>query len=121
MQLLSFIQKFALLAARLKWLVWVLAALSLVCFAYLVLAADPELDPFILPSMVALGWAICLLGIASNFREVPQRPEPGTRFFRRIRMRISYGIAWFWAAVFVLCSLILVYLSIRSVSLIFLG
>lgn len=115
MKLLSLIQKVAVVAKRLQVLVWMLAAGALLGFFYLVFAEDSSLDLFILPCAVALGWSICLQGIASSFREVPQLPEEGERFFRRVRMRIAYGIAWFWAAIFFLSSLILIYMSIRSV------
>lgn len=115
MSLLTFIQKIALLTDKLKWVVWAMAVSALAVFSWLILAAEPGLDPFILPTAVAFGWAICLLGIASNFQQIPQKPDSEAGFFRRVRMRISYGIAWFWAAVFVLCSLILFYMSIRSV------
>ena len=96
-------------------MVWALLVLSVVLFFTLVFQVNPDLDPYLMPSVVLLGWSICLLGISSNFRVIPQLPEEGTPFFRRVAMRIRYRIVWFWAVIFLLCSLILIYLSLRSV------
>lgn len=114
MQLLNRIHQLAKIAEKLRLLVWALGVLSLGFFCYIIFS-EAELDTFLLPSVVALGWSICLLGIASNFQEIPQRPDQGKGFFRRIVLRVRYGVAWFWAAFFAVCTLILVYMSLRSI------
>ncbi len=121
MSLLGLIQGIARTASSARFLVWGLAVCAVGGFSYIILAGDPRLDTYLLPCMVALGWAICLLGIAANFCEVPQKPEPGYGFVRRLKMQITYVIAWFWALVFLLCSCILLYLTLRSISLVFMG
>lgn len=115
MKLLNLIQSIARSAYKFRVLNWGLSLLSVVLFFYFILQGTAEADRYLLPTMVLLGWSICLLGISSNFREVPQKPVAGTRLFRRIAMNFRYRLAWFWAAVFLLSSLILIYLSIRSV------
>lgn len=115
MQLLNRVQKVAEVAHRLQLGIWALGFLSFAFFAYIIFASRADLDGLILPSAVAFGWSICLLGIASSFREIPEHPKQIKGFFRRIGFRIKYGIAWFWAAIFSLCTLILIYMSVRSI------
>ena len=60
-----------------------------------------------------------LLGISSNFRTIPQQSNQVKGFFRRIGTRFRYGFAWFWAALFLVCCVILIYISIRSIFILF--
>ena len=84
-------------------------------FLYLVFQNDPEMDKYFLPVAVCCAWVVCLMGIASYFRLVPDWPEGKVGFFLRIKIKFHRGIAWFWAISFSLCSIILFYLSVRSI------
>lgn len=84
-------------------------------FLYLIFQNDPEMDKFFLPVAVCAAWVVCLMGIASYFRLVPDLPETKVGFFLRIKIKFHRAIAWFWAVCFTLCSVILLYMSLRSI------
>lgn len=115
MQILSLIQSIARIAYKIRVFIWALAAASLIGFFYVILKSEASLDTYLMPMVVLFGWSICLLGIGGSFREVPELPDKSIGFFQRIAMRFRYRIAWFWALFFLICTLILLYMSIRSV------
>ena len=94
-----------------------LAFLSLFCFIFITLSGDKTLDVYLFPSVTSFGWSICLYGIADAFRSVPEGIKEGDGFLIRFKKRIRMSIVWLWSVGFMICTLLLVYLSIKSVSM----
>ena len=95
----------------------VMALLSLFAFIYVALSRDTSLDVYLFPSVVAFGWSVCLYGIIDVFQTTPGKVVAGDRFFTRLKKRIRRSIAWVWSVGFLLCTVLLFYLSYKSVSL----
>ncbi|MCG8315271.1 MAG: hypothetical protein MI976_18830 [Pseudomonadales bacterium] len=100
-----------------RFLFVVIAFFSLFGFLYIALSKDQSLDLYLFPSLVSFGWCICLFGIADVFMSVPEEVKEGDGFFLRIKKRIRRSIAWVWSYGFMACTVLLVYLSYKSVSL----
>jgi hypothetical protein len=116
--MLKFAQKFALFVYPLRYLLIVLGALLLGGFAYVIFLSNPEQDKYLLPISVCFAWVVCLLGVSSYFRLVPEIPAEKLGIFARFKLKLSRAVAWFWAWCFCFFSVILVYLSIRSLTLV---
>lgn len=93
------------------------AFLSLFCFLYVVMGNDKSLDVYLFPSVAAFGWSVCLFGVADVFRSVPEGIKEGDGFILRFKKRIRRSIAWVWSIGFMVCTLLLVYLSYKSVGM----
>ena len=100
-----------------RFLFIVIAFFCLFAFLYIVLSSEPYLDPYLYPSVVSFGWSVCLFGMADVFYRVPERVAEGDRFWVRIIKRVRRFIAWFWSAGFLVCTLILFYLSYKAFNL----
>jgi hypothetical protein len=95
----------------------VLASLCALSFVYIVLSGDKSLDIYLFPSVVLFGWSFCLFGIAGIFRSVPDAIVDGDGFFLRWKKRIRRAIAWLWSLGFMTCTILLVYLSYKSIKM----
>ena len=95
----------------------VLAVFSLLAFIYVVLSGDYTLDVYLLPSLTSFGWSLCLFGIADTFNKVPEKVIEGDGFFLRIKKRVKRFVSWFWSLCFLVCTILLFYLSYRALSL----
>jgi len=115
LKILSLVEPIAKTAYGLRYILLLIALLSGGCFFYLVLVLGPEMDHFLLPLVVCLGWTICLMGLALSFRLVPSESDREGRFFSRLKAKFRLMTAYSGIFFFLLSSLFLFYLSIRSV------
>lgn len=99
----------------LRYVLLLIAALSGGLFFYLVLVVGPEADKYLMPVVVCLGWSICLMGLGISYRLIPERLDEQDRFFSRLKKKFGRATAYFWIGFFLAASVILIYLSIRSI------
>ena len=102
-----------------RFLFVIIAFLSLFAFLYVALSGDHSLEPYLFPSIITFGWCVCLFGISDVFNKVPDNVEEGDGFFVRLRKRIQRLIAWVWSVGFLLCTVLLFYLSFKTFGLAF--
>ncbi|MEO0423475.1 MAG: hypothetical protein AAF184_14155 [Pseudomonadota bacterium] len=115
--MLQSMQRLARVVFPVRHLLGVMIALCVAAFAYILLSGDPALDAYLLPTLAALGWSLCLLGITIAFTTLPEPVQAGDRFFQRMRKRFRRFISWIWSVCFIVCSAMLLFLSFRALSL----
>ena len=95
----------------------VIAFLCLFAFLYIVLSGEPRLDAYLYPSVISFAWSLCLFGMADTFYRVPEKVAAGDRFWLRIIKRTRRFIAWLWSVGFLVCTMLLFYLSYKAFNL----
>jgi len=92
------LQRIAGFLSRLRALIVSLALAFLALFtAALFELAGIRYDDFLVPSLIGFCWAVTLLSFAGLFARVPARPDSGTGFLRRLRVRAQRGMFWLLA------------------------
>ena len=111
------------LSAFLKKVVWlkplffIAAAVSFLVFGYVVVFEQgAENDVYLIPSVVVALWSLLCALLLSVFPHVPPRPDGELQFFKRLKIRAARGGFHIGAWIFCVLSAVLVWLSVRMLS-----
>jgi hypothetical protein len=110
------LRRLQLVASRLQplrpaSLVGVFAFLALGAWA--VLVGGEVGNRWVIPALVGLVWSLSLFALLTAFASLPPAPDPAQGFFRRLRLRLARLYYWALALVFILATLVSVYLSYK--------
>ena len=115
--MIEIMQRIAKRIYPIRFLFIVIAFFCLFCFLYIALSADHSLEPYLFPSVISFGWCVCLFGISEVFNRVPAKTSQGDRFLLRLKKRVQRLIAWIWSVGFLVCTVLLFYLSYKTFGL----
>ena len=68
----------------------------------------------LVPSLLALIWAVDLYSLSYLFMHIPPRPQPGMGFFLRLRLKIKRFGMWLLALMSIVLGLSLIYLTFQQ-------
>jgi hypothetical protein len=119
--MIDVMQRLANRVYPIRFLFVVMAILCLLAFTYLVLSGDLRLDAYLFPSLISFGWSVCLFGVSDVFNKVPQKVNEHDGFFARVKKRVKRFVAWIWSVGFLVCTVMLFYLSFKAFSMAFAG
>lgn len=119
--MLNFLYRVAPLLYRLRLLIVACGVAAVGWFVYALFSADPAFEQHLLPATLIVAWSASLYGMGSGFLTRPAGLHTSDGWWLKLKKRLALGLARLWAAAFVLTSLGLLYLTVRTVSLIWRG
>lgn len=106
---------------RWRWL-WIGSALlALAALVSSLLSADPVVQGWLLPAVVVLSWSGSLYGLGAGFHRPLPAVDPDDGLWQRSRIRLVRFWAWLLAWAFSLTSAGLLWLSLRTLSMLWRG
>lgn len=109
--------KIAIALLPLRYLLALLAFLSLSCSVYLLIDEVPQYAQYQLPSLLLGIWLLLLMALSYLFAQLPERPGAEMGWWRRTLLRIKGFLSFTLALLFTGLSLTLILLSIKATAL----
>ena len=104
-------------SVKLRWLKplsFVLAIGAFSLFGYVVLSEpSASKDVYLIPSVVALLWALVAMSMLSLFPYVPAKPSKDIGFFKKIKVRITRFFYQIASLIFIALSSATIWFSVR--------
>lgn len=97
-----------------RWLFQLLAGVLVLFIVYgLVLAPPGSQEAYLMPSLVALLWTVLVNLMLHTFRQPPQPDSANASWWQRIKSKVKRGFYRLFTLLFILLSLLCVFLSLK--------
>ncbi len=107
---------------RLRSLLCILCAISVVIFAGVLFTADGSVDSaYALAALTVILWTLWLLAIAYNFIDPVREVDPDAPFWTRFRSRFGRSLAWMLVLFMTALFLLAVAMTTRTIGIVFGG
>lgn len=90
-----------------------LGSLTTAVFALFASVSPTETNKFLIPSVVALLWALSTYAFIETFQSIPEKADKTLSYFGRLKRRLSRGWYWLVGVIFIGTSLAVLFVSYR--------